>query len=224
MPVETWIALGAMAAATLLLLLYAYVLLPREVRRMYLGSLQAFATAVELRAPRHRGQTVRVAGLAEQVALELQLEPAVRRRLQKAVYLRDIGMCAIPFDVLNLEPHHWTPEQAEMYDRHAQVSGAMLEVLPSLRELSSIVRCHHAWYDGESGAMFPVREDLPVEARIICAVTAFAVAERALGALLALEEVRAKAGAQFDPSVAAALSAVLTSERARTRARVAPTP
>lgn len=219
MPPETWIALSVMALTTLWLLLYAYVALPRDVRRRYVGSLQTFATAVELRAPRHRGQSDRVASIADQVGAELGMSAKDRQTLLKAVYLRDIGMCAIPFDVLNREPHQWSSEEADQYDRHAQVSAAMLEVLPSLRELARTVRCHHAHYNGRSGNLFPEREDIPLAARIICATAAFAIRERSIGTLLALEEVRNEAGGQFDPRVVAALSTVLTSERARARPR-----
>ena len=107
--------------------------------------------------------------------------------------LSDIGLCAIPYNLINgKEAVEWSEAERMTYDRHPEVSGAMLELVPSLRHLSSIVRLHHAPYEGVTPAdpTVPVGGMLPVESRILKVVTEYLQQERMVGDMLARQAIR----------------------------------
>jgi response regulator RpfG family c-di-GMP phosphodiesterase len=144
----------------------------------------------------------------------LELDAEQMRRLRSAAHLRDIGLCSMAFRLGNgKSPMQWTEAETATYDRHPEVGGAMLELIPSLRRLANIVRCHHACYDGSSGTFFPAGEDIPIESRILNVVSSYVWDERMAGAVLAHDMLLEQSGKAFDPAVVAAFRSVLTSTR-----------
>lgn len=205
------IALVLVAAA----LLYATrVELPvREDEKMS-QTLRAFSRAVELRFPSHAGLSARVASLSRHVGQEMGLSERKLRELEKAAWLRDIGLCSISYDLINRKPQvDWTEADRATYDRHPEVSGAMLELVPTLRHLAPIVRCHHANFNGSSGPYFPNGEQLPIESRILKLICDYVWLERRQGQLLAREHLLDGAGKAYDPKLVEAFLGVLTSSR-----------
>ncbi len=208
------VVLSCIGLATLGMWYYARVLLPRRLEERLRDSVRAFATAIELRAPSHKGLTARAVSLGHAVGHALGLSARDLRDLEMAAELRDIGLCAVSFRLLNAKPWvDWTDADRADYFRHPEVSAAMLELVPSLRHLSGIVRCHHVAFDGSSGPVFPSKSDIPIQARILAAVCEYVWLERMQGALLARERIRDGAGASFDPDVVRAFLGVLTSSR-----------
>ncbi len=203
-----------LGAVTLALLYYTRVELPlREDERMR-QALQAFAKAVELRFPSHAGSSARVAALSRYVGEELKLDPWTLHELEMGAWLRDIGLCAIPYGLVNRKPaYSWTEADHATYARHPDVSAAMLELVPAVRRLAPIVRSHHANFDGSSGPYFPHGTALPIEARILKVISDYVWFERRQGQLLAREALRDGAGSAYDPDVVAAFVGVIASKR-----------
>lgn len=185
----------------------------REDERMS-QTLRAFSKAVELRFPSHAGLSARVASLSRHVGTEIGLSERRLRELEKAAWLRDIGLCSIPYSLINRTGAvDWSDADRATYDRHPEVSGAMLELIPSLRHLAPIVRCHHANYNGSSGPYFPNGEQLPIESRILKLICDYVWLERRQGQLLAREQLLDGAGKAYDPKLVEAFLGVLTSSR-----------
>ena len=109
----------------------------------------------------------------------------------------------------------WTPAEQSVYDRHPEVSAAMLELVPSLRHLAHIVRNHHIQFDGSSGPYFPCREEIPIESRVLKVISEYVWLERMQGTFLAREILRDLSGTSFDPKVVDVFLGMLTSVRER---------
>ncbi|MCC7433649.1 MAG: hypothetical protein IT363_03130 [Methanoregulaceae archaeon] len=204
----------ALILVTAALVYATRVELPVRENEKMTQTLRAFAKAIELRFPSHTGLSARVASLSRHVGAEVGLSEWRLRELEKAAWLRDVGLCSIPYELINRRtPSEWSEADRATYDRHPEVSGAMLELVPSLRHLAPIVRCHHANYDGSSGPYFPHGEQLPIESRILKLIADYVWLERRQGQLLAREQLRDGAGTAYDPRLVEAFLGVLTSTR-----------
>lgn len=211
-----WIYLTLTALTSLGLCFYVFWYLPREMANRLEDSFGAFSTAVELRFPSLAGSTERILELCGAMSEHLRLPRSVRRRLGLAARLRDIGLCSIPYAMLNERPvSSWSRAEVETFSRHPEVGGAMLELVPSLRHLVPIIRNHHAPFDGSGGPFFAAGEEIPIEARILHVVIEYVDAERHQGPLLARDMVVSDRGSRFDPMMVEALLTVLRSDGAR---------
>lgn len=210
-----WSVLGAMGLATVGLLWAVYWYLPKRVEDQILGSLRAFSTAIELRFPSHRGLTDRVLSLSQALGVRMGLSRRQLRDLEAAAYLRDIGLCAVPYRLLNhIHPSDWSEREVQTYERHGEVSANMLEAIPSLQRFARLVRGHHLPYQGRE-PVFPFAATQPIEARILTVVTTYTWIERQQGDLIAREALREGRDTFFDGEVVDAFLGVLTSARAR---------
>lgn len=207
-----WIVLALVAGLTLGLAVYAGIVQPRRIAERRRDALRVFSTAIELRFPGHVGTTRRVLALGDAVATDLGLSAEERERIDLASRLRHIGLCAVPWKLINEKsPLTWSKPEAATYDRHAEVGAAMLELIPTLKELAPVVRNYRAPVDGSAGPTFPSRENLPIESRILGAVDAYVNGERFQGAILAREHLKEQAGRYYDARVVEALLRVLPS-------------
>ncbi|MBL8059948.1 MAG: hypothetical protein JNK63_04435 [Chthonomonas sp.] len=199
------IVLAAIIGCSALMLWIVLVVLPKRQQDQQTSLLKVFGAAVELRFPGHEGMTDRVANLCVEVGRELGLCEQGLRQLEQAARLRDIGLCAIPWKLVNERPQSdWTQAERATYDRHSEVSGAMLEMVPSLSDLAAIVRHHHAPFNAA---------DVPLAARIIAVVDTYVVCDRQQGSLVARTLLDQQKGEALDPHVVEACFRVLPSDR-----------
>lgn len=212
-----WAVLASAAAATLWLVVYVNILLPRNVEERFFDSMRAFSRAVELRFPGQAHLSEDVEALATKVGRELGFAKDRMRRLRTAARLQDIGLCALPYALINQRPSdQWSKAEQATYDRHPEVSGAMLDLVPSLRDLTEIVRCHHARFDGTEGC--PAGQDLPIEARVLKVCVDYAWTTRHVGELIARDRVTDGSGSVYCPVVVAALQDIILSSREKEHA------
>jgi response regulator RpfG family c-di-GMP phosphodiesterase len=218
MGILTVIVLTLMTVATFWLLYYSRNLLPRQLDERTSESVKAFGIAIELRFPSHKGLSKRVISLSDAVAKHLRLAEPMKRDLELAGRLRDIGLCSIPYRLVNdMQPSDWNVADKAAYLRHAEVGGAMLETIPELSRLAAVVRYHHARYDGADDPTDPCGSSLPLESRILKVVADFVWYERLQGSLIAREILKAGRGSAYCPQAADALLTVLTSTRVEQR-------
>jgi len=156
-----------------------------------------------------------VVRLALGVARELQLDLDQQRLVEFGALLHDIGKIAVPKEIVNkpgqLDPHEWaiikthTVEGQRMLDRVGGFMGAV----------GRVVRSHHERWDGGGYPDGLRGRQIPLAARIISCCDAFNAMttnrpyRAALSSSIALEELARHAGAQFDPEVVDALSALV---------------
>lgn len=210
--------LALMAAATLWLLVYTRRTLPRRLDERIADSIKAFGTAIELRFPSHQGLMTRVIGLGQAMGRMMGMSDAVLRELEIAARLRDIGLCSVPYRLVNGLPYgDWNAAERSAYFHHAEAGAAMLESVPELSRLAPIVRYHHTRYDGADDSTSPCGTSLPIEARILKVATDYVWHERQVGSLLAREMIRTGLGKAYCPEAAGVLLAVLSSTRVEQR-------
>jgi response regulator RpfG family c-di-GMP phosphodiesterase len=200
MSFDVWIVVGCLLALTGLLAWHVRVELPRRERRRMNQMLEAFSTAIQLRFPSHEGLSRSMADVVDHIAGELELSSRTRQRLENAVWLRDLGLCSIPFGLVNKKPMmYWNDADHATYGRYPEISAAMLEMIPSLQHLAPIVRHQQLPWDGSTG--FVCGDDLPLESRILKVAHDFVWAERREGPLLARDRLLRGMDTDYDPIV-----------------------
>lgn len=218
MGILTVIVLTLMTVATFWLLYYSRTILPRQLDERTAESVKAFGIAIELRFPSHQGLSKRVISLSDATARYMKLSSKMRKDLELSGRLRDIGLCSIPYRLVNdLSPADWNVADKATYLQHAEVGSAMLETIPELSRLAAVVRYHHARYDGADDPTDPAGLSLPMESRILKVVADYVWYERLQGSLIAREILKAGRGSAYCPQAADALLTVLTSSRVEQR-------
>jgi putative nucleotidyltransferase with HDIG domain len=182
-----------------------------ELNNAYRGTALVLGDVVEA-DDGYTGQHCKgVVALALQVAARLGLDAERRRNLEFAALLHDIGKIAIPKEIVGkasaLDPEEWT-----IIKTHTVEGQRMLERVGGfMREVGQVVRSHHERWDGKGYPDCLAGEQIPLEARIISACDAWNAMRtdrpyrNALDHDVALAELRANCGSQFDPHVIDAL-------------------
>jgi HD-GYP domain-containing protein (c-di-GMP phosphodiesterase class II) len=159
-----------------------------------------------------------VVELSLAVADALRLDATARRNTEFGALLHDVGKIRVPSSIIK-KPDRLNAAEWEIMRRHTIAGEDMLkQVGGTLTRVGSIVRSSHERYDGEGYPDGLAGEAIPIEARIISACDAYNAMttdrpyRAALGAAVALEELRRCAGSQFDPVVVAALEGELTAQ------------
>lgn len=205
---SSWIVVATATLATLILIGYVFAVLPRLMERRLRESLRAFATAIELRAPQTAGTTADVIELSAQIGRRVGLDRNQRRQLEAAATLRDVGLCAVPYHIVNCERERTQDEQV-IFARHPEIGAAMLELVPSLSPIAEVVRNHH------SARSFQ-REPL---AAILNVATEFVRIRKLEGEGAAFRALGEMLDSRFDPMIVGVLGGV-SSARAEEPARV----
>jgi GAF domain-containing protein len=174
------------------------------------ANVEALAAAMDMRDQRTARHSDDVVNLALQVGALLSLEPASLLELEFAARLHDVGKIQVPDAVLN-KPGPLEPHESEVIRCHSVWGSETLSRIPGLEAVATIVRFHHERWDGAGypDGLSGVR--IPLASRIISvcdsygAMTSDRPYRLALDADVALGEIRAGSGSQFDPSVVQAL-------------------
>jgi diguanylate cyclase (GGDEF)-like protein len=175
--------------------------------------------AVLLRILREREPSMHehLVGLAElvlAVARELGMAGEELDELARAAELHDIGKIAIPEEILH-KPGPLEPDEWAFIRRHTVIGERILGAAPALRPVARLVRSTHERWDGGGYPDGLAGDDIPLGARIVAVCDAYEaiVSDRpyrpALSPELAVEELFANAGTQFDPKVVQVFSAAL---------------
>jgi len=150
---------------------------------------------------------------AKMLAEEIQLPGAVIKRVEVAAVLHDIGMAALPDDVLLCEGA-LTEDQAQLMQRHSLLSVRIMEGMAFLEQEIPTVRYHHERFDGMGYPEGLTGAGIPLTARILAVADAFAAMtaprnyRTAWSVEDALEELRKGSGSQFDPVVVDAFASL----------------
>jgi HD-GYP domain-containing protein (c-di-GMP phosphodiesterase class II) len=180
------------------------------------GIVEGLARALELHDYRrgafgetaaHTDRVMRLAcELTEQIAPELCLDP----QLAGGFRLHDIGMIAIPTQVL-MKQGPLTPDEVSEIREHPWLGERIVAPIGCLNGLArQVIACHHEHWDG-SGYPRGLRGlEIPLAARIFAVVDAYDSMTNVqpyrepLAIDVALAEIDAGSGSHFDPDVVAA--------------------
>ena len=143
----------------------------------------------------------------------LGLSPTQREALELGALLHDIGEIRVPEAVLH-KAGSLTAEEWALVQQHPAWGVELLEPVPVLTPALDVVGAHHERYDGGGYPQELRGDDIPLTARIFAVVDALDAMtharpyRRARPLAEALEELRRKAGAQFDARVVEAALAI----------------
>ena len=186
-------------------------------------TVQALAGTLGLRDDSTGVHSSRVVTLTCLVGRRLRLDAKSLRDLAYAAELHDIGKVGVPDTVLR-KTGSLTDAEWEVVRSHSTWGADLIERIPGLERVATIVLHHHERYDGRGYPDGLEGEAIPLESRILSVADAFvAMTEdrpyrQALSAEAAGRELRDHAGGQFDPEAVQALTAELEQQDRSLRA------
>jgi HD-GYP domain-containing protein (c-di-GMP phosphodiesterase class II) len=188
----------------------------QELEEARIEVVMRLAVAAEYRDD-HTGQhTFRVGHTSALIAQEMGFPVEEVELIRLAARLHDVGKIGIS-DLIMLKPDRLTPDEYERVKIHTVIGGEILSGgrTPLLKMAESIALSHHEHWNGRGYPLGTAGTEIPLTGRIV------AVAD-VLDALLserpykrpwtfseAYDEIQAKAGTQFDPTVVQAFSRLL---------------
>ncbi|MGH2741090.1 MAG: HD-GYP domain-containing protein [Thermoleophilaceae bacterium] len=151
----------------------------------------------------HSGDVVRWSrALGERLRLSL---PDLLE-LELGALLHDLGKVRVPDDVLH-KPGPLDTTERELVRRHPVWGAELLERVPGLEPVATIVRFHHERWDGTGYPDGLWRDRIPIASRIVAVCDAYQAMTSArpyrapLPPAAAVHELRAGADTQFDPAL-----------------------
>jgi HD-GYP domain-containing protein (c-di-GMP phosphodiesterase class II) len=126
--------------------------------------------------------------------------------LELGALLHDVGKVRLPGAVLR-KPGPLSRDERVLVNRHPVWGAEMLESVPGLEPVATVVRFHHERWDGTGYPDGLRRDRIPMSSRIIAvcdayqAMTSHRSYRKALPPAAAASELCAGAGTQFDPAV-----------------------
>lgn len=137
-----------------------------ELENAYVGTVRAFANAVEARDNYTRGHTERVYKIAALIARSLGWSDEQMKNLYIGSILHDIGKIGVPDNILN-KPGRFTPDEKEIMQKHPETGVKMLEGIPMLEPALPYILYHHEQYDGSGYPLGLKGNNIPIEGRIL---------------------------------------------------------
>ena len=175
-----------------------------------LENILPVVTAVSCKALFFRDHMDMVKRTAMTLAQVLGLSPEERETLRLASLLHDIGMVTVP-DAVLAKTGALSPEEWELIKPHAATGAELLQQVPALRHIASLVRHHHERMDGQGYPDGLKGNEIPYLARVLTVADAYAAmiadwpGHKAITKTEAKAKLRAGAGTQFDPKIVQAL-------------------
>jgi len=189
-----------------------------EIRKIFLGAIEALVSALEAKDKYTGGHSRRVTEIALALGNELGLSAQDMEDLRWGSLLHDIGKIAIDQAIQN-KPDRLTPEEYEHIMIHVHVGADIVQPVVN-GKITEMIAHHHDHYDGSGLHQVIAGSDIPLGARILAVADAFdaMISDRpyrsAMSITEAIDEIKRCAGTQFDPVVVTAL--LKTAETATT--------
>ncbi|MDX6370137.1 MAG: hypothetical protein QOG93_1639 [Gaiellaceae bacterium] len=187
-----------------------------ELGHAYRGTALLLGDVVEADDAYTGSHSRDVVSLSLAVADVLELDSRERHRVELAALLHDVGKIRIPAEIIN-KPGALTQEERAVIETHTIEGERLLhQVGGLLAEVGRVVRSCHERVDGTGYPDGLVGDRIPLAARVVCACDAFNAMttdrpyRRALSLEVALAELHAGAGTQFDQAVVDALVSVVS--------------
>jgi putative nucleotidyltransferase with HDIG domain len=191
-----------------------------DLNQAYRGTALALGDVVEADDGYTGEHCKSVLELSLTVGTQLGIDAEQRRNLEFAALLHDVGKIVIPKEILNkpgkLDPHEWTIMKSHTVEGQrvlARVGGFM-------DAIGRLVRSHHERWDGHGYPDGLAGEEIPIESRIIAccdswnAMRTDRAYRKALTHEVAIAELCANSGSQFDPRVVEVLLQVVARHEA----------
>ena len=180
----------------------------REIRRLFMGAIEALVFALEAKDKYTAGHSRRVTKIALAIGKELGLAKEELEDLRWGSLLHDVGKIAVDESIQN-KPEELTPIEYEHIMIHTQIGAGIVKPVVNDRVVA-IIEHHHDRYDGDGLNQAASGEEIPLGAKIIAVADAFdaMTSDRpyrpAMPVEEALREIKRCVDTQFDPVVTGA--------------------
>jgi putative two-component system response regulator len=180
----------------------------KEIRDLFLKSIEALVCALEAKDKYTAGHSRRVAEMSILIGHQLGLSQQQLEDLHWGALLHDVGKIAVDPTVQN-KPGQLNGEEYRHMMTHAMVGGGIIKPLAS-KAMIDIVVHHHDHFNGAGFGQTIKGETIPFGARIIAvadtfdAMTSDRPYRAALPSEAGINEIKRCSGIQFDPAVVTA--------------------
>ena len=188
----------------------------------YAATVRALAVALELRDDQTGRHAERVTELALRLTERVEPDLLADPQLQHGFFLHDLGKIGVSDSVL-LKPGVLTDAEFGQIRVHPALGERIVAEVPSLNGIATeVVGSHHERWDGTGYPRGLATDAIPLAARIFAVVDAYDAITNdrpyrpARSAAVALRELSAGAGTQFDPRVVRAFAELLRGLRRET--------
>ncbi|MFN8571054.1 MAG: HD domain-containing protein [Gemmatimonadaceae bacterium] len=184
----------------------ANVRLVRRLDALSLGTITAFARAIDANSSWTAGHSERVTQLALLLGDALQLSEPERETLQRGALLHDIGKLGVPATILD-KPAPLTDVERQIVQAHPTLGVTILQPIGAFSDILPIVRSHHERFDGLGYPDGLSGTGIPYLARVLSVADVFdaLVSDRpyraGMSANAAVDLIRQDMGRAFDPRV-----------------------
>ena len=167
-------------------------------------TINALASALEMRDPYTAGHQKRVAQLAGAIAVEMNRSYDEVRGVRLASLIHDIGKIQVPSEILS-RPGKLTWNEFELIKAHPQVGYNILREIEFPWPIADMVYQHHERLDGSGYPHGLKDDDIMPQSRIIAvadvieAMSSHRPYRVALGIEKALSELTENRGISYDP-------------------------
>ena len=234
MPGGMTLAMIGLGAPLLILSYVAYLTASRrtaeaeahlqEVAQLYRATVEALATAVDVKDQVTHGHILRVQRHSQAVARALGVtDPSELKAIETGSLLHDVGKLAIPDHVI-YKPGPLTTTEFDCMKLHAKLGATILASVDFPFPVVPIVKHHHERWDGRGYPDGLAGTDIPLGARILTVVDCFdaLISDRpyrkGLSTTDAIALLEAGRGTQYEPAVLDAFIALIPELMAEDRA------
>lgn len=182
-----------------------------EIERHYFEVLRRIITVTDARDKTTAGRNERIGRMSRQIAERMGFDPRRADLLGMAAEVHDIGLLAVPDEVLHKRTRLVSSE-FEAVRMHPQIGYEILRPLQFLSDVLPAVRHHHERLNGTGYPAALAGEDIPVEARILAVAESFEALthdrshRRAINSSQAVMELVRCADSGFDRACVCALA------------------
>ena len=177
------------------------------IRANYVKTLGKLASIIDASDVCRRRHCYKVERLSLLICRGLDLSSRETKAIKIASILHDIGKIGIDLNLIK-KPSRLTSDEWAQVRLHPDIGANIVRQLDFLREVTPIIKYHHARFNGGGYPDPDLRgRSIPVGARIIAVADAFDSMtsdrpyRKALSRDYAIEELKRCAGQQFDPEV-----------------------
>ncbi len=185
-----------------------------ELRETYVATMTSLAQVVEAKDSTTRGHLDRTQTYGMALARKIDPELASLPEVSYGFFLHDIGKVGIPERVL-CKPGPLDDMEWAVMREHPAIGAQIVQPIRFLAGAVEIVRSHHERWDGAGYPRGLRGEEIPLAARVFAVADCFdaMTSDRpyrlALPVRVAMDEIAAGAGSQFDPAVVEAFFAIV---------------
>jgi HD-GYP domain-containing protein (c-di-GMP phosphodiesterase class II) len=181
-----------------------------RLRVLTVGAVESLADVIDRRDRYTAGHSLRVADLAERLAMEMGLPWPEVQTVRAAARVHDLGKIEIDASVLT-KAGPLSKEGWELMRRHSVAGADIVAKFPEFAQGAEYVRYHHERWDGKGYPRGLRGEQIPLGARIIAAADAYDAMRsdrpyrKALSPEMAEAELKRGMGVQWDEGPVVAL-------------------